>query len=68
MKAKISILIQELIKPKELYLWSGRGDHHIGHEVIPFIHAPHKMQEVSAQPALAENRKQKFLQSKLFVE
>lgn len=52
----------------QLYLWSGGGDHHIGHEVISFIHALHKMQKVSAQPALVENRKQKFLQSKLFLE
>jgi len=53
-------LTQELTKTKELYLWSGGGDHHIGHEVIPFIHALPKMQEVSAHPALVrqhgENR------------
>lgn len=36
----------------EFYLWSGRGDHHIGHEVIPFIHALPRKPEVSAQPAL----------------
>lgn len=59
-KPKMSILIQELTKNKELYLWSGGGDHHIGHEVIPFIHALPKTQEVSAQPAMVrqhdENR------------